>query len=209
MLADDDKRSEGVDFAAFQEDMEQLIARYRDLSLRELQLGPILQEVTEISVRRNVRVPASLALMGKAFGQMQLATSELDPGLDLFSVAESFVLRNTVRQLAGGLDPKKIFYETQKAQVRLVRLLEAIEGAVGARPGARLQVDFRGTEPLEETITQASRRLSFALGLGGALVATAVTANSSQAPRWVSAVTAGIGSVLAARMLMERARRRS
>jgi predicted unusual protein kinase regulating ubiquinone biosynthesis (AarF/ABC1/UbiB family)/nucleotide-binding universal stress UspA family protein len=209
MLADDDKRSEGVDFAAFQEDMEQLIARYRDLSLRELQLGPILQEVTEISVRRNVRVPASLALMGKAFGQMQLATSELDPGLDLFSVAESFVLRNTVRQLAGGLDPKKIFYETQKAQVRLVRLLEAIEGAVGARPGARLQVDFRGTEPLEETITQASRRLSFALGLGGALVATAITANSSEAPRWVSAVTGGIGSVLAARMLMERARRRS
>ncbi|MDQ3911187.1 MAG: AarF/UbiB family protein [Actinomycetota bacterium] len=209
MLADDDKRSEGVDFAAFQEDMEQLITRYRDLSLRELQLGPILQEVTEISVRRNVRVPASLALMGKAFGQMQLATSELDPGLDLFSVAESFVLRNTIRQLAGRLDPKKIFYEAQKAQVRLVRLLEAIEGAVGARPGARLQVDFRGTEPLEETITQASRRLSFALGLGGALVATAVTANSSQAPRWVSAVTGGIGSVLAARMLMERARRRS
>jgi hypothetical protein len=147
--------------------------------------------------------------MGKAFGQMQLATSELDPTLDLFSVAESFVLRNTIRQLAGRLDPKKIFYETQKAQVRLVRLLEAIEGAVGVRPGARLQVDFRGTEPLEETIAQASRRLSFALGLGSALVATAVTANSSQAPRWVSAVTGSIGSALAARMLMDRARRRS
>ena len=209
MLADGDERRNGVDFAAFREDMEHLIARYRDISLRELQLGPIFQEVTEISVRRNVRVPASLALMGKAFGQMQLATSELDPTLDLFSVAESFVLGNTIRQLAGKLDPKKIFYETQKAQVRLVRLLEAIEGAVGVHPGARLQVDFRGTEPLEETITQASRRLSFALGLGGALVATAVTANSSQAPRWVSAVTGSIGSALAARMLMDRARRRS
>jgi ubiquinone biosynthesis protein len=147
-------------------------------------------------------------LMGKAFGQMQMAAAELDPDLDLFSVAESFVLRNTLRQLAGGLDPKKIFYETQKARVRLVRLLEAVEGAVGARPGTRLQVDFRGTEPLEETIDRASRRLSIALGLGGTLVAAAVTATSERAPRWVTAMTGGIGSALAARLLMERTRRR-
>ncbi len=209
MLADDDGRGDAVDFAAFREDMEHLIARYRDLSLRELRLGPILQEVTEISVRRNVRVPASLTLTGKAFGQMQMAAAELDPDLDLFSVAESFVLRNTLRQLAGGLDPKKIFYETQKARVRLVRLLEAVEGAVGARPGAKLQVDFRGTEPLEDTIDRASRRLSLALGVGGALVATAVSANSTQAPRWMPAIMGGIGSMFAARLLVDRSRRRS
>jgi ubiquinone biosynthesis protein len=208
MLADGEGRGDAVDVAAFREDMEQLIGRYRDLSLKELRLGPILQEVTEISVRRNVRVPASLALMGKAFGQMQMAAAELDPDLDLFSVAESFVLRNTLRQLAGSLDPKKVFYEMQKARVRLVRLIEALEGAVGARPGARLQVDFRGTEPLEETIAQASRRLSLALGLGGALVATAMTADPSRAPRWVPAVTGTIGSALAARLLMDRPRRR-
>jgi ubiquinone biosynthesis protein len=208
MLADGEGRNDTVDAASFREDMEHLIARYRDLSLKEMRLGPMLQEVTEISVRRNVGVPASLALMGKAFGQMQMAAAELDPALDLFSVAESFVLRNTLRQLAGGLDPKKVFYETQKARVRLVRLLEAIEGAVGARPGARLQVNFRGTEPLEETIDRASRRLSLALGLGGTLVAAAVTANSKRAPRWVTAMTGGIGSALAARLLMDRSRRR-
>lgn len=208
MLAGDEGRGGAVDFAGFREDMEQLISRYRDLSLRELRLGPILQEVTEISVERNVGVPASLALMGKAFGQMQMAAVELDPTLDLFSVAESFVLRNTLRQLSGSLDPKKIFYETQKARVRLVRLLEAVEGAVGARPGARLQVQFRGTEPLEETITQASRRLSLALGLGGALVAFAITANSDRAPRWMPAAMGAIGSALAAGLLMERSRRR-
>jgi ubiquinone biosynthesis protein len=209
MLADGDQRSDAIDFAAFQEDLQHLIARYRDLSLREIRLGPMLQEVTEISVRRNIRVPASLALMGKAFGQMQMAAAELDPTLDPFSVAESFVLRNTLRQLAGGLDPKKIFYEAQKARVRLVRLLEAIEGSMGAQPGARLQVDFRGTEPLEETIARASRRVSLALSLGGALVATAITANSTQAPRWVPAMMGGIGSALTAGLLLvDRSRRR-
>jgi ubiquinone biosynthesis protein len=205
MLSDGD-RNRVVDLAAFREDMERLIGRYRDLSLKELRLGQMLQEVTEISVRRNVRVPASLALMGKAFGQMQMAAAELDPSLDPFSVAETFVLRNTLRQLAGSLDPKKVFYETQKARVRLVRLLEAVEGSVGARPGARLEVDFRGTEPLEETISRASRRLSLALGLSGALIGAATTAD--RAPRWVPALMGGIGSALAAGLLADSSRRR-
>ena len=207
MLADGDRRGDAIDIEAFREDLEGLIAHYRDLSLRELRLGPVIQEVTEISVRHNVRVPASLTLTGKAFAQMQSAAAELDPTLDPFTVAESFVLRNTLRQLAGSLDPKKIFYETQKARVRLIRLLEAIEGSVGARPGSRLQVDFRGTEPLEETIAQASRRLSFALGLAGALIATAITANSAQTPRWVPAMTGTLGSALAARLVMDRSHR--
>ena len=204
----DSQRSDAVDLKAFQEDMEGLIARYRDLSLKEMRLGPILQEVTEISVRRNVRVPASLTLTGKAFAQMQSAAAELDPTLDPFAVAESFVMRNTLRQLAGVLEPKKVFYETQKVRVRVGRLLEAIEGAVGARPGARLQVDFRGTEQLEESITQASRRLSLAFAFCSALVGAAVTANSTQAPRWVPATMGAMGGALGARLLLDHLRPR-
>ena len=72
-----------------------------------------------------------------------------------------------------------------------------------------MQVDFRGTEPLEDTIDRASRRLALALGVGGALVATAVSANSTQAPRWMPAIMSGIGSLFAARLLVDRSRRRS
>ncbi len=116
--------------------------------------------------------------------------------------------RNTLRQLARGLSPKKLFYEGQKVRHRLVRVLEATEALVGARPGAHLQVDFRGTEHLEATINQASRRLSLALGITGALAATALTANSPHMPRWVPAMTGTIGSALAARLLVDRPRRR-
>jgi hypothetical protein len=84
-----------------------------------------------------------------------------------------------------------------------------VEGAVGARPGARLQVDFRGTEPLEETIDRASRRLSLALGLCGAFVGAVMTTNSIQAPRWVPVTMGGIGGALAAKLLLERSHPRA
>ena len=52
-----------------------MMAKYRNVSLKEIQLGPILQEITEISIRHDIRLPASLALTGKALAQMQLATA--------------------------------------------------------------------------------------------------------------------------------------
>ena len=41
-----------------------------------------------------MRLPASLALSGKAFGQVQLAIAELDPTLDPFQVVGDFLARN-------------------------------------------------------------------------------------------------------------------
>jgi predicted unusual protein kinase regulating ubiquinone biosynthesis (AarF/ABC1/UbiB family) len=207
-LAERAGRSEVMDITAFQEDLEGLIARYRDLSLRELRLGPLLQEVTSIAARHNVRVPATLTLTGKAFAQMQDVAAQLDPTLDPFAVAEAFVLRSTMRQLAQGMDPQKMFYEAQKARVRLVRVLEGLEGLMGARPGVTPQVDVRGTERLEEAIARAGRQLSLGLGLSGTLAVTALSAASTRAPRWMPALTGSIGGLLAAALLVDRTRRR-
>jgi predicted unusual protein kinase regulating ubiquinone biosynthesis (AarF/ABC1/UbiB family) len=195
--------------AGFQIDLAELIERYRDLPLQEIELGPMLQEITTVSVRHNIRLPASLALTGKAFSQMQLAAAELDPTLDPFKVAESYILRSTLRRAASYLDPQTIMYEAQKARVRVSRVVEALEGAVGARPGSNLQVNFRGTERLEDTIVQASRQLSLALSASGALAVTAMTANSERTPRWIPVMMGSVGTALAGALLIHRPRRRN
>jgi predicted unusual protein kinase regulating ubiquinone biosynthesis (AarF/ABC1/UbiB family) len=197
-----EQRGGTTNLSALEKDLAGLIERYRRLSLRDIQLGPLLQEVTLIAVRHNVRVPASLTLMGKAFAQMQLVAAELDPALDPFSVAESFVLRNTIGQVAKSLDAKKLFYETQKMRVRLTRILEAVESVVGARPGSKLQVDFRGTD-VEEAVAQAGRRLSLAVALLGALIGTGMAGNSGRSPRWLPAMMGGLGSIFAGGLLID------
>jgi ubiquinone biosynthesis protein len=207
MLAGKEQERAEIDFEAFQEELGHLITKYRDLSLKEIQIGPILQELSEVSFRHNVPIPASLALAGKAFSQMQLVAAELDPTLDPFSFAESFVLRNTIRQLTDGLDLKQAFYQVQKARFRVVRFFEAIEGITSARPGAKLQVNFRGTERLEYTIAKASRLLSLALVLSGTSVGTAVTAVSPQVPWWVPAAIGSAGIALAVLLVADLIRR--
>jgi ubiquinone biosynthesis protein len=207
MLAGEDQRSD-IDIGAFQEELGAVMAKYRNVSLKEIQLGPILQEITEISIRHDIRLPASLALTGKALAQMQLATAELDPTLDPFSVAGSFLTKGLAERIRDRMDPKKLFYEGQKLRIRFIRLVESIERLSGARPGPKLTVNFRGTERLEETIRRGGRRLALALTAGSAMVATAITAASTHVAAWVPATLGSAGALLTVGLVADLVRRR-
>jgi predicted unusual protein kinase regulating ubiquinone biosynthesis (AarF/ABC1/UbiB family)/nucleotide-binding universal stress UspA family protein len=195
MIASADQKPD-LDVAAFQAELGALMARYRHLSLKEIQLGPILQEITEISIRHDVPLPASLALTGKALAQMQLVTAELDPTLDPFAVAGQFLMRRFTDEVRRRMDPQKLFYEGQKLRMRAVKFIEAIERVSGSRPGAKLQVYFRGVEGLETQIRRAGRRLSLALVAGGAWIGSALTAASQHSAGWIPPSLAGLGGVL-------------
>ncbi|TML46395.1 MAG: AarF/ABC1/UbiB kinase family protein, partial [Actinobacteria bacterium] len=110
---------------AFREEIAELLAEYRHKSLSEIQLGPIMQGLTQIASHHGVQLPASLALVGKALAQMQLTAAELDPELDPFSVVGGFVAKNLLTRVRTSADPKRIFYEVQKLEVRANALVEA------------------------------------------------------------------------------------
>jgi predicted unusual protein kinase regulating ubiquinone biosynthesis (AarF/ABC1/UbiB family) len=197
----------GFDAAAFQAELDGLIRGYRHLSLRELRLGPLLQQLTAISVRHDVRLPAALALVGKAFGQMQQTAAELDPSLDPFSVAGSFFMRRVAAQIRGTADPRQLFYEAEKLRVRAARVLEGAERLVGLHPGAGLQVELRGNRDLETAIGHAGRRLALGLAAATALAATAATAIAAHAAGWVTPTFGAVAAVLTTGLLADLLRR--
>jgi ubiquinone biosynthesis protein len=207
MLAGDDV-PENVDMRAFEAELGVLMAQFQHASLKEIQLGPVLQGITEIASRHDVRLPASLALTGKALAQMQLATAALDPDLDPFSVVGGFLFRLFRQRFRTGADPKRLFYEAQKLRVRGTRLVEAFERITGARPGPRFPVDLRGTGPIEETIRRAARQLALAATGGAAIVATGFTAASAQVETWVPATLGAVGGTLTLLMFVDVLRNR-
>jgi predicted unusual protein kinase regulating ubiquinone biosynthesis (AarF/ABC1/UbiB family) len=205
MLAGAVDRSD-LDVEKFQSEIGELMAKYRGLSLREIQLGPILQEMTEISIRHDVPLPASLALTGKAMAQMQLATAQLDPELDPFEVAGSYLMRGVLSGMRAKIDPKTMYYQSQKLKVRFRSVVEAIERLIGARPGAKLEVNFRAA-PLEETIRRAGRRLSLGITAGASLLGAAMTASSDRVAAWVPESLGVLGGVLTLGLLVDLVRR--
>ena len=91
------------------------------------------------------------------YGDITLARA-LDPHpLPLTSIdVEELTVESNVPEWNGnlwGIDPKTMYYQSQKLKVRFRSVVEAIERLIGARPGAKLEVNFRAA-PMEETIAK-------------------------------------------------------
>jgi ubiquinone biosynthesis protein len=196
-----------LDVEAFQGEIGALMVKYRGASLKDIQLGPVLQEMTEISLRHGVPLPASLTLTAKALAQMQLAAAELDPTVDPFDVAGRFLMRSVLRGMGAKTDPKALFYQSQRLKVRFMRVVEAVERLIGARPGQKLEVNFRATT-LERTIRRAGRRLALALTAGAAMLGTALTAVSDKVTWWLPVAFGVAAFVLTVGLIVDLVRQR-
>jgi predicted unusual protein kinase regulating ubiquinone biosynthesis (AarF/ABC1/UbiB family) len=209
MLAGEDQRGD-LDVPALRTEITLLVGGMRGHgSLAQIQLGPLLQSLTEIAARNRIRLPSALALTGKALAQMQLAASELDPELDPFDVAGRFLLRNAGGDARRRFNAQSLAYETQKLRLRFTRLVESVERMAGSRPGPKLQVKLTGTEALEVTIRNAARRVSLAVVAGACLGSAGITAGSSSVGEWVPLAFGVFGAVLIAGLLVDLVRRRS
>lgn len=206
MIAGCSNRSD-IDVEALHSELGALVASYRGASLRDIQLGPILQEMTAISIRHDMPLPSSLTLTAKAMAQMQLTAAELDPDLDPFQVAGTYLMRTMIRNVRETISPKWLFYESQKLKVRAVRILEAFERLTGARAGPRPQVNFRA-ERLEEIVHQTGRRLSLAAVASAALVGAARLASAGTVSSRAPLALGALGSAIAVRLLIDEARDR-
>jgi ubiquinone biosynthesis protein len=204
MLAEQHGR---VDEESLRAALADLVQRYRHLALEQFQLGPMLQDLTQLCVEHDIRMPASLALIGKALGQMQLVAGTMDPGIDPFAVAGRFFTRQLTTRVRDMLGPQRLVYNAHKARLRITSLMDSLEKLTGARPGWQPEVTFRGTEPLERTIRSAGRRLASAAVAAAAFVVCGVTASLGRAPGWVSAVFVAIGGVFALVLVVDLLRR--
>jgi ubiquinone biosynthesis protein len=196
-----------LDVSKLQAEIGEVMAKYRTVALAEMQIGPILQEMSQIALHHRLPLPASLTLSAKALAQVQLATADLDPELDPFEVAGKFLVRSTLKSMKTTLDPKTIAYQTQKLKVRGIRAIEAVERLIGARPGQKLEVNFRAST-LESTIRHAGRQLALGLTAGAAGLATGLTAMSTRVVSWVPVTFGAIAGALTVGLLIELVRRR-
>jgi predicted unusual protein kinase regulating ubiquinone biosynthesis (AarF/ABC1/UbiB family)/nucleotide-binding universal stress UspA family protein len=196
-----------LNMEAFRQQIHSLIANYRGGSVKNIQLGPVLEEVIATSFRHGVPLPASLTLAAKALAQMQLVAAQLDPEIDPFDVAGWFLMGSIFRRMVTKSDPKTLFYQSQKMKVRAMRLFEALERLVGARPGPRLSVDVH-VASLEETVRRVARRLGLGLTAGFAILASALTAISDRVEVWVPMTLGLAGAAFTVALVVDLLRRR-
>lgn len=200
--------SSGLDVARFQSEIGEVMAKYRAASLAEMQIGPLLQEMSTVSLRHGVPLPASLTLATKALAQVQLATAELDPALDPYDVAGKYLMRLMVKRISTALNPKTFVYQSQKLKVRTLRVIEALENLVGVRPGGpKLVVNFKANS-LEDIVRHTGRRLALGLTAAASILASGLTTMSTVVAEWVPVTFGAVAGLLIFGLVIDLLRRR-
>jgi predicted unusual protein kinase regulating ubiquinone biosynthesis (AarF/ABC1/UbiB family) len=185
-----------LDVARFQSEIGEVMAKYRAASLAEMQIGPLMQEMSAVSLRHGVPLPHSLTLATKALAQVQLATAELDPELDPYDVAGKYLMRLMIKRMGVALNPKTLLFQSQKLKIRTLRIVEAIENLVGVRPGGpKLVVNFQANS-LENIIRHTGPRLALGLTAATSVLASGLTATSTVVDGWVPITFGVVASLL-------------
>jgi hypothetical protein len=116
-------------------------------------------------------------------------------------------MKNVMTGMGAKLDPKVLFYQSQRIKVRALKVIEAIERLIGARPGQKLEVNFRAAS-LETTVRRAGRHLALGVVAAAALLATAIVSVSDRVAAWVPIALGAVGAVFTLGLLVDIVRTR-
>jgi predicted unusual protein kinase regulating ubiquinone biosynthesis (AarF/ABC1/UbiB family) len=165
-----------VDQPALRRHVQQLVSRYQDAPLQDLQVGRIMLEITRSSARFGVRPPPELTLLGKTLLNLDEVGRTLAPAFDVNGAlrreAANLMQRRMWRSLSPGslfsaaLETKEFF---EKLPGRVNRLLDAV-----TNNEVKLNVEVVDERLLIEGLQKIANRITLGLLLAALIVGAAM-----------------------------------
>ena len=88
---------EQSDRQALERDLRRIMHRYYGLPLREISVRELIEDLTSIAFRYQLRIPSNLWLLMNTLAMMEGVGLTLDPEFDMFAVSEPYVRRFVLR----------------------------------------------------------------------------------------------------------------
>ena len=77
------RQLEGFDRHAVEKDITDLVTRYQDASLEELQAGAVMMQMARVAAQRHLRLPTELTMLGKTLLNLDEVARTLAPDFDV------------------------------------------------------------------------------------------------------------------------------
>lgn len=189
-----------VDEGRLQQDISQFVDRYRGVPLKDLRIGLMLSDITQLLRSYNLTLPADLALMIKAFLTLEGMGRQLDPDFDMASAARPFLEHVVLQRYA----PRALLKRGRRSLLGMIDLAGELPRDLrrlvqAARRGRlQLKVETSALKGFGDQVNQAANRLvvgvvTAALIIGSSIVMHSVGGISS---RWL--LVLGVGGFVGA-----------
>ena len=173
-----------ADLEGFKRDVNEMIAQYYGVSLKEVEIGGLLNELIALAHTYRVKVPSNLLLLVKAMITIEGIGRQLDPGFNLAKVAQPFAKK----LLKERLSPKRIMQKWAENLLelndlgaelpsRLNRILQKIEAG-----SLKMDVQHQGLGEFTSELNKSSNRIAISLIISAIIVGSSLIIISNKGP---------------------------
>jgi ubiquinone biosynthesis protein len=167
---------EQTETRALSRDVEDMLASYRSLPLREIPFARVISETFDIVRKHHVRLPAEFTLMLKSMMTIESLARTLDRDFQIIPHLRPYA----VQLRLGRIDPRRLLRESRSVLRDTVdlatRLPEELESLLDRtrRGQLRLHIEHEHLDDFVHTLDRSSNRISFAMIIAGLLVGSSL-----------------------------------
>ena len=172
--------------SAMKHDIENVLAPYFGLTLKEIPAGKMLMDVTNIAYKYHLALPKDLMLVFKCLMSLEGMARTIDPDLDLLSLAKKHVYKLITERYSPKNLSKELFsFSRELARIarstprQLAEVLRQLESG-------QLKVTLEDPQSSQnlKVATQNSKRLSLSILSAAIVLAALMASNNPQLPQW-------------------------
>ncbi|HDK26781.1 MAG TPA: 2-polyprenylphenol 6-hydroxylase [Candidatus Atribacteria bacterium] len=192
-----------IDTRSLKIDIKEMIDRYYNKPLREIKLGELINQLVEISIRYQIKMPAEFALLGKALLTIEGIGLELDPDFNLAEIAKPYAKDIILERKS----PQRLFIKFLNDLNELYNLIILIPRQLNKtlkkmeKGTFKLEFQHRGLENLISALDKAANRIAFSLILAAIIVGSSLIMQTDKGPHFMGFPVIGVLGFLIAAIL--------
>lgn len=192
-----------IDTQSLKVDIKEMIDRYYDKPLKEIKLGELINQLVEISIKYQIKMPAEFALLGKSLLTIEGIGLELDPDFNLAEIAKPYVKELILERKS----PQRLFIKFLNDLDELYNLIILIPRQLNKtlkkmeKGTFRLEFQHRGLENLISALDKAANRIAYSLILAAIIIGSSLIMQTDKGPHFMGFPVIGVSGFLIAAIL--------
>ncbi|MCK5459588.1 AarF/ABC1/UbiB kinase family protein [Candidatus Parcubacteria bacterium] len=165
-------------------EIKNFVDKYYGISLKQLEIGVIIEEILEIMIHHQIKIPSDLVLLSKSLVIIEWVGRDLDPDFDMVSHAKPFAKELLSKKYSiinlwkkGRATTEELFDFLQIFPKEFSLLIKSL------RKGEfNINFQHKGLERLILEIDRASNRLSFSMIIGSLIIGSSFVIQANIGP---------------------------
>jgi ubiquinone biosynthesis protein len=170
------------DLASLENDYENILRRYYNLNLAQLNFSDVFYEVLQLARKNKIKLPRNLGLFTKTLANLEGVARKLNPELNLLEEVKPLMTDIFRRQIIGEAPLPTLLrtiLDFKSLSLQSPRLLELLLDRLGTET-LQWNISVKQLDSLRRSMDDSANRLSFSIVVGSLIMGAAIISTNAQ-----------------------------